>query len=191
MGYIVWYDIFVPSRVLEARYQGAPLPYSFIAQYVLYHAGMGVFGLAIMCFFAGLAVILFLLYHLYLVSCNTTTQESINWSYAKRYYNDQKPIREEFLSRMDAGETFDQIVESLAKTGLFEDGDVSLIEEPINIYQRGFIQNMLEVIRPFSERTNKQLEVDPKLKVRVLQREAASRFPRLDNAKPLLTKKED
>lgn len=170
MFYIVWYEIIVRYRLLDLKFGSAPLPFTLLIQYVMYYAGPGVFGLAAMGIFAGLAVLCFLVYHLYLIARNTTTQESIKWTYAKYFYQDQKPIRLEVKSRIEAGEKYEDILESIYKASDYEVEDLMIISEPLNIYQRGLFKNLGEIFFPFCERKNKKSEPLPNMKKKIEKR---------------------
>lgn len=171
MGHIIWYDTIVRHDMISLLYRNPPPPYGMLLQFVLYYSGTGVFGLSMMCFFAGIAVCFFLLYHVYLVWRNTTTQESIKWSWLSRLYKDQKPIRQELRSRMQAGEKYDKIIEALKQVEDFDEDDLTLISEPINIYRRNIFQNFMEVIFPLCDRSDHALKVNPSLLEKIKKRD--------------------
>jgi len=175
--YTVWYDIIVRYRLLELRRGNAPLSYTLILQYIIYYGGPGIFGLAVMGIFAGLAVLCFLLYHTYLIARNATTQESVKWSYANYVYEEQEPIRKEVQSRMEAGEKFEDIIDSIARQGKYHPEDLVLMSEPVNIYQRGFFSNLYEIFFPYCERSNKKSTPVPKAQAKRKARDEKHIFP--------------
>ena len=127
--------------------------------------------------FAGLAVLCFLLYHTYLIARNATTQESVKWSYANYVYEEQEPIRKEVQSRMEAGEKFEDIIDSIARQGKYHPEDLVLMSEPVNIYQRGFFSNLYEIFFPYCERSNKKSTPVPKAQAKRKARDEKHIFP--------------
>lgn len=176
MFYIVWYEIIVRYRILDLKFANAPLPYTLVFQYIIFYAGPGVFGLAAMGIFAGLAVLCFLLYHLYLVARNTTTQESIKWTYAKYFYEDQKPIREEVKSRLKNGEKYEEILESIHKASNYEVEELMIITKPLNIYQRGFLGNLYEIFFPYCERKDTKSKPLPAVQQKMKERNEEHKY---------------
>ena len=187
--YVVWYDVIIRYRMLDMRIGNAPLPYTLLFQYIMYYGGPGLFGLCIMGLFAGLAVLGFLFYHLYLIGSNKTTQESFRWSNANYYYEAQEPFRKEIISRMEAGEKYEKIMQSVAE----EEGEneIELLAEPINIYQRGFIKNLYEVFVPLSTRSNTSSKPKEHIALKIKQRDDfhKKQFPPFKSKTPVAKKK--
>lgn len=89
----------------------------------------------------------FLVYHVYLVACNTTTSETFKWG----------PIREECLrfKEENMGRSYGEKLQEAAMKRA--NGDPNALEDtplfapngvPVNIYDRGLVQNFLEVFFP-------------------------------------------
>jgi len=103
VGWVFWYDVIIRFRLLDLRQGSAPLSWSLLLQYAVYQTGPPLVGLGLFLAMAGLAVLAFFLYHLYLLQKNTTSVESLKWSYANNIYKDQEPKRKEILEDIQSG----------------------------------------------------------------------------------------
>jgi len=142
--WIFWYDVIVRYRLLELRFGNAPLSTTMVLQYTLYYGGAGLFGLTLFTLFSGIAVIAFLGYHLLLVIRNTTTVESIKWSYANKLWKRQRIYRQELQVLVDCA--------SNQMLGYALPEGEQLLCEPVNIYHRGLSENLKEAFFPICER---------------------------------------
>ena len=103
VGWVFWYDVVVRYQLLDLRNGSAPLSWSLLLQYAIYQTGPPLIGLGLFLAMAGLAVLAFFLYHLYLLQKNTTSVESVKWSYAHSIFREQEPLRQKVLEDLEKG----------------------------------------------------------------------------------------
>lgn len=103
VGWVFWYDVVIRYRLLDLRQGSAPLSWSLLLQYAIFQTGPPLVGLGLFMAMAGLAVLAFFLYHLYLLQKNTTSVESLKWSYAHTIFREQEPLRQKILDDLDNG----------------------------------------------------------------------------------------
>ena len=148
-----------------------------VAQYLfhrhMYEAGV----LAIMAVMA-IALFFFLAYHFYITSKGMTTNEDFKFKQVKRWHKEQVKKYNEYKSQQAANNEDESVVENKSEADdttkpkpPVPDGDVTctggkvepqnneddseqVVEDPgpmpINIYNRGFIENWKEVLFPVS-----------------------------------------
>lgn len=180
-GHVFWYDVILQNRLLEYKLGNQPLPWSIFLQYVLFLGGPGLLGLGLFATFAGLAVLAFLIYHLYLISRNTTTLESVKWSAATKIYKKQAPMREKLLQQVSEGEN-----PNIVFTNESDGSEEILIGEPLNVYNRGILRNFWEILMPIAERDPPMTRPIESMMKRVKARQEYQKgFPRYDKLNEL------
>ena len=126
--------------------------YKIVFQY-MYARRTHCIGVAIVMFVMGIALALFLGYHVYITSMGQTTNENGKWSDVQNWYKKQQALYQKAVKQGLVPATNND-VESTDDDS--EDGPVAGIADPgplpKNIYNQGFVQNWSEVIFPLSLR---------------------------------------
>ena len=132
-GMIIFHLAVDVHRLSEAYYldeHGKPQAVSLLqcVQYMFMHYNI-VMAIGVFCIVIGFALFGFWAYHVYLIWCNTTTNEGFKWSDLRDELKRQKREKEGLAPRARVKVTL-----------------------PTNIYHRGFLRNLGEVLWPLSSR---------------------------------------
>jgi len=164
-------DLFNLGYSMNGRW--VPITTSMVVQFIAYET-RSVLPLGVLCIVISLFLFYFFAYHLYLVVKNTTTNETFKWSDIK----DQIKLQKLNNSSSSSGTTEDdkskdnngtlkkskhqqnrnqKKKETLFPSHAVDKYTITLplpdsFKEMKNIYNRGFINNILEVIFPFSDK---------------------------------------
>jgi hypothetical protein len=139
--------------------QWKPVPWEYMASYLLNESGMNI-PMAIFCGVLAIVLYLFWAYHMWLIAKNTTTNESYKWKDFIRKVNflkRAKAAQEHGAKKGDgSGEEWRErarkVADGASSTKTFEELAALDTKKLKNIYQRGFARNLWEVIYPPSSR---------------------------------------
>jgi hypothetical protein len=166
---VVWW-LFVgevqEKKLLELvyvdRFTGEEVPASkFIVAQYLFNRYLWEAGLFMLMAVMAVALFFFLMYHVYLTSYGMTTNESYKWGYINTWY------KRELRRYKDAAKNSGRVSERLESSDeprsdhkRPRDAAQHPGPPPVNIYDRGFIENWNEVVFPISLRRSSRTTKD-------------------------------
>ena len=158
-------------RLLEVtyvdRFTGEEIPASmFIVAQYLFNKFLWEAGLFMLMAVMAVALLAFLVYHIYLTTFGMTTNESYKWGYVKTWYKGELKRYEEAVKARPATQPSDGTLNSSDQQQGKTRQDVIRHpgRPPFYIYDRGFIENWKEVIFPISLRDDRSIELSTKPK---------------------------